>query len=146
MINSDSIIHGLRNGFIAGLWAFVPGFLVVLETDDDFDFSLLLDSVILVIVFPVILCICCLITSLAFITAKDLFLSSMTCGVSGMFMMNILIQSFYIISYEINGINIEIEFSDFVNFQQLLIGILIGVFSTLVIGVNRNRIIYVYTK
>jgi hypothetical protein len=146
MINSDSIVHGLRNGFIAGLWAFIPGLLVVIDTDDSFDFSLLLDSVILIIVFPVILCVCCLITSLAFITAKDMFLSTMTCGVSGMFIMNIFIQLFYIISYEINGINVEIEFADFVDLQQLLIGILIGIFSVLVIGVNRNHIIYVYTK
>tara|TARA_B100001113_G_C20612379_1_gene406698 strand:- start:59 stop:499 length:441 start_codon:yes stop_codon:yes gene_type:complete len=146
MINSDSIVHGLRNGFVAGLWAFIPGLLVVIDTDDSFDFSLLLDSVILIIVFPVILCVCCLITSLAFITAKDMFLSTMTCGVSGMFIMNIFIQLLYIISYEINGINVEIEFADFVDLQQLLIGILIGIFSVLVIGVNRNHIIYVYTK
>ena len=146
MINSDSIVHGLRNGFVAGLWAFIPGLLVVIDTDDSFDFSLLLDSVILIIVFPVILCVCCLITSLAFITAKDMFLSTMTCGVSGMFIMNIFIQLLYIISYEINGINVDIEFADFVDLQQLLIGILIGIFSVLVIGVNRNHIIYVYTK
>jgi hypothetical protein len=75
-----------------------------------------------------------------------MFLSTMTCGVSGMFIMNIFIQLFYIISYEINGINVEIEFADFVDLQQLLIGILIGIFSVLVIGVNRNHIIYVYTK
>lgn len=146
MPGSDSVVHGLKNGFIAGLWAIIPGILVIINSEDSFSLDDLLETAVLIFIFPVILCICCLITSLAFITAKDLFLSVITCGVSGMFFMNIFVQLFYIINYEINDINAELQVSDLVNLQQLFIGFLIGIFAILIIGVNRNNITYVSTK
>ena len=146
MSSRSSVVHGLKNGFVAGLWAIIPGILVIINSDDSFDLDDLFETAMFIFIFPVILCICCLISSLAFITAKDSFFSVITCGVSGMFFMNILLQLFYIISYEINDINVELQVSDLVNLQQLFIGFLIGVFTIFIIGANRNNIIYVYTK
>jgi hypothetical protein len=60
----------------------------------------------------------------------------MICGVSGILTVNFVIQLFYIGEAEINNNTIDIGFSDFMNLQLMITGLLISAFSAIVVISN----------
>ena len=129
--------RGLRNGFVAGFWAIIPGVLLLINAENESDFSLLLDFAILMLVFPAILFVCCLLSSRQYGNGRNKLITSAVCGVFGMICVNFIFQIFYIIYTVANEIELELHYSDLINFQEIITGLLIGIFSFIMDFLNK---------
>tara|TARA_X000000368_G_C22767488_1_gene595609 strand:- start:42 stop:662 length:621 start_codon:yes stop_codon:yes gene_type:complete len=133
---NELVKNGFKNGLICGLWAVIPGVLIVINANEASTLELLINALGLIVLSPMIVCIMCMIFALRYTESEEIFLASMICGVSGIFTVNFVIQLFYIGEAEINNNTIDIGFSDFINLQLMITGLLISAFSAIVVISN----------
>jgi len=133
---TELLRNSFKNGLICGLWAVIPGVLIVINASDDSTLELLINALGMIILAPVIVCIMCIILSLRYIESKEIFLASMICGISGIVTVNFVIQCFYIFEAAINNNPVNITSSDFLSLQLIITGLLISAFSAIVVISN----------
>ena len=137
----DEILNdGLTNGAVAGLWALIPGVLILTSTESDSDLDLLLDFVGFMILFPVILVIVSIISSQKHNLPSEIMLNCISCCLSGGIFFNLIIQFFFYLDALVNDTQYILEVSALVSINTLLKGSLIGLFSSIVVIINKQRL------
>ena len=120
------------NGLICGLWALIPGLIILINAEEDSMFSLAMEFFWLIILFPAIICVVCVVASSAYTTPKDIMLNCAICATSGIIIMNLIVQIYFIIYFIMNDLKVDLGVSDFFNIEQILIALFTGLFAGLI--------------
>jgi len=139
-MGNEILNDGLTNGAVASLWALIPGLLILTSTESDSDLDLLLDFVGFMILFPVILVIVSIISSQKHSLPPDIMLNCMLCCISGGIFFNLIIQFFFYLDALANDTQYILEVSALVSINTILKGSLIGLFSSIVAIINKQRL------
>ena len=124
--------HALSNGLICGLWALIPGLIVLINAEEASILSLAAEFLWLIILFPAIICIVCVVSSSAYTTPKDIMLNCTICATSGIIIMNLIVQIYFILYFIMNDLKVDLGVSDFFNIEQILIALFTGLFAGLI--------------
>ena len=128
--------HAIGNGIIGGLWILIPG-LVIMIGEHDSIFSLAIEFALLIAMFPVIIFVVCVVASSTFTNTKEIMTICSITAVTGMFIMNAIVQIYFIIFLGLNDGTIDdIKLGDFFNFQQILFALFMGLFAGIISIVN----------
>ena len=130
---------GLNNGAVAALWALIPGILILTSTDNDSDFDLLLDFIQLMILFPIILVIVSIISSQNYSKPSEILANCTICCISGGIFFNLILELFFYIAALGDDTQYELELSALVSINSIVKAILIGLFSSMVVIMNRLK-------
>tara|TARA_Y100001954_G_scaffold204563_1_gene226032 strand:- start:2688 stop:3134 length:447 start_codon:yes stop_codon:yes gene_type:complete len=139
-MGNEVLNDGLTNGAVAGLWALIPGLLILTSTESDSDLDLLLDFLGFMILFPVILVIVSIISSQKHSLPSDIMFNCILCGLSGGIFFNLIIQFFFYLDALVNDTQYILEVSALVSINTILKGSLIGLFSSIVVIINKQRL------
>lgn len=139
-MGNEILNDGLTNGAVAGLWALIPGLLILTSTESDSDLDLLLDFIGFMILFPVILVIVSIISSQKHSLPSDIMLNCILCCLSGGIFFNLIIQFFFYLDALVNDTQYILEVSALVSINTILKGSLIGLFSSIVVIINKQRL------
>jgi hypothetical protein len=131
---------GLNNGAVASLWALIPGIMIITSADNDSDFDLLLDFLGLMILFPIILVIVSTISSQKHSKPSEILANCIICCISGGIFFNLILQLFFYIEALGDDTQYELELSALVSINSIVKGLLIGLFSSMVVIMNRLTI------
>jgi hypothetical protein len=124
--------RALSNGLICGLWALIPGLIIMINAEENSMLSLAVAFLWLTISFPAIICIVCVVASSAYTTPKDIMLNCVICATSGIIIMNLIVQFYFVVYMEINDLKVDLGFSDFFNISQIMMALFIGLFVGLI--------------
>lgn len=130
---------GLNNGAVASLWALIPGIMIITSADNDSDFDLLLDFLGLMILFPIILVIVSTISSQKHSKPSEILANCIICCISGGIFFNLILQLFFYIEALGDDTQYELELSALVSINSIVKGLLIGLFSSMVVIMNRLK-------
>ncbi len=130
--DKELIKHSIRNGILCGLWAMIPGLIVLLNAEDSSLISLAADFLILIILFPAIICITCVVLSTAYTKTSEIIMACSICSFVSIIWMNIIIQ-FYIMMYSaMNDLIIDLDLGAIFEIKQILIALFAGLFSAII--------------
>lgn len=128
----ELIKHSIRNGILCGLWAMIPGLIILVNNEDSSLISLATDFLVLIILFPAIICITCLALSAAYRKTSEIIMACLICSFVSIIWLNIIIQ-FYIMMYSaMNDLIIELNFGAIFDIKQILIALFAGLFSAII--------------
>lgn len=130
---------GLNNGAVASLWALIPGIMIITSTDNDSDFDMLLDFLGLMILFPIILVIVSIISSQKHSKPSEILANCIICCISGGIFFNLFLQLFFYIEALGDDTQYELELSALVSINSIVKALLIGLFSSMVVIMNRLK-------
>ena len=96
--NKELIKHSIRNGILCGLWAMIPGLIILVNAEDSSLISLVADFFMLIILFPAIICITCIALSASYFKASEIIMACLICSFVSIIWLNIIIQFYIMIS------------------------------------------------
>ena len=122
--------NALLNGLICGLWVLITGLVVLLINAGEASLiSLAADFLMLIILFPVIICVACVVSSSAYTSPKEIMLNSSICAISGVIIMNLIVQIYFIIFLIMNDLKVDLDVGDFFNIEQIILALFTGLFA-----------------
>jgi Na+-driven multidrug efflux pump len=110
----------------------IPGLIVLINAEEASILSLAAEFLWLIILFPAIICIVCVVSSSAYTTPKDIMLNCTICATSGIIIMNLIVQIYFILYFIMNDLKVDLGVSDFFNIEQILIALFTGLFAGLI--------------
>ena len=124
--------HALSNGIICGFWALILGLVVLINAEEGSILSFAAEFLWLIILFPAIICIVCVVSSSTYTTPKDIILNCTICATSGIIIMNLVVQIYFILYFIMNDLKVDLGVSDFFNIEQILMALFTGLFAGLI--------------
>ena len=130
--NKELIKHSIRNGILCGLWAMIPGLIILVNAEDSSLISLVADFFMLIILFPAIICITCVALSASYVKASEIIMACLICSFVSIIWLNIIIQFYIMIYSALNDLVIELDFGAIFEMKQILIAMFAGLFSAII--------------
>ena len=124
--------HALSNGIICGFWVLILGLIVLINAEEGSILSFAAEFLWLIILFPAIICIVCVVSSSTYTTPKDIMLNCTVCATSGIIIMNLVVQIYFILYFIMNDLKVDLGVSDFFNIEQILMALFTGLFAGLI--------------
>jgi hypothetical protein len=124
--------HALSNGIICGFWVLILGLIVLINAEEGSILSFAAEFLWLIILFPAIICIVCVVSSSTYTTPKDIMLNCTICATSGIIIMNLVVQIYFILYFIMNDLKVDLGVSDFFNIEQILMALFTGLFAGLI--------------
>tara|TARA_B100000767_G_scaffold268386_1_gene288537 strand:- start:528 stop:1130 length:603 start_codon:yes stop_codon:yes gene_type:complete len=131
-MNKELIKHSIRNGILCGLWAMIPGLIILANSEDGSLISLAADFLMLIILFPAIICITCVVLSASYIKTSEIIMACLICSFVSIIWLNVIIQVYILIYSALNDLVIELEFGAIFDIKQILIAMFAGLFSAII--------------
>ena len=130
--NKELIKHSIRNGIFCGLWAMIPGLIILLNTEGSSLISLAADFFVLIILFPAIICITCVALSYSYSKSSEIIMACLICSLVSVIWLNIIIQFYIMMFSALNDLIIELDFGAIFDINQILIAMFAGLFSAII--------------
>ena len=130
--NKELIKHSIRNGIFCGLWAMIPGLILLVNAEDSSLISLAADFFMLIILFPAIICITCVVLSDSYTKASEIIMACLICSFVSIIWLNIIIQVYIMMYSALNDLIIELDFGAIFDIKQILIAMFAGLFSAII--------------
>ena len=130
--NKDLIKHSIRNGILCGLWAIIPGLVILVNTEGSSLVSFVADFLMLTILFPAIICIICVVLSTYYIKASEIIMACLICSFVSIVWLNIIVQIYIMLYSSLNDLVVELDFGAIFNIKQILIAMFAGLFSAMI--------------
>jgi hypothetical protein len=131
-LNKELIKHSIRNAIFCGLWAMIPGLIILANAEDSSLISLAADFFMLIILFPAIICITCVVLSASYIKASEIIMACLICSFVSIIWLNVIIQFYIVIYSALNDLVIEFDFGAIFEIKQILIAMFAGSFSAII--------------
>ena len=126
------IKHSIRNGFLCGLWALIPGLIILLTTEGSSLISLAANFLMLIILFPAIICITCLAMSSTYRKTSEIITACLICSIVSIIWMNTIVQFYIKIFSVMNDLETEIDFGAIFELSQILLALFAVLFSSII--------------
>lgn len=122
--------HGLFTGVICGMWVLLPSLFILMNSEDDSLIALAADFLLIIVVYPALVCMACLVATSSSTNWKEITLISLVCSISSMLIMNLIIQMYILIYQGMNDITIGIEISTIFNLDLILNALFFGILAS----------------